>query len=120
MTALQQIEVFIEGHQAEIKNLNEKRDRAIQGHLIKCGHCGKMSKLGSWVFIWGHWYVEPWGCTGGDYWNADSVDNHCSTSYIRCSKCGEESRLYHYGEERRNFFMSHKYLFREVEDRHEH
>ncbi len=64
--------------------------RAIQQILIKCVKCQKKSRLGAWSFIQGRWYVEPYSCTGGDYWNY----NRTETCHITCPKCGEENYIY--------------------------
>lgn len=39
------------------------------------------------VYIQTHWYTEPHGCTGGDYWNEGEGQ------WI-CPACGHRNRLY--------------------------
>lgn len=40
-------------------------DRA--NRTIKCC-CGKFHKVKDFTLIVTHWYVQPYSCTGGDYW----------------------------------------------------
>lgn len=54
---------------------------------IRCVHCGKRTMVSKMTFIQTHWYVAPYGCTGGDYWSAGE-------GAYDCPKCGERNRLY--------------------------
>lgn len=49
--------------------------------------CGTMHKVGSLEYIQTHWYVEPHGCSGGDYWNQGE-------GQWLCPSCGHRNRLY--------------------------
>lgn len=43
----------------------------------KCPSCKKFSKLKDTDGIQKHYYIEPYGCTGGDYWVANGVEWVC-------------------------------------------
>lgn len=49
--------------------------------------CGHKQEIGSTVYIMTHYYVEPHGCTGGDYWKEDE-------GRFKCDNCGKITRLY--------------------------
>lgn len=49
--------------------------------------CGAMHPVGHLEYIQTHWYVEPHGCTGGDYWREGEGQWVCPT-------CGHRNRLY--------------------------
>ena len=69
-----------------------KSDQA-KGTMITCTSdnngrgCGHMQPIGTTAYIQTHWYVEPHGCTGGDYWK-EGEGRFC------CDSCGKISRLY--------------------------
>lgn len=49
--------------------------------------CGTMHPVGQLDYIQTHSYVEPHGCTGGDYWREGEGNWICPT-------CGHRNRLY--------------------------
>lgn len=66
--------------EAEIKQLQGKISEERGKLKYKCSKCSNLSKLRDTHGIRHHHYVEPQGCTLGDYWDASGV------SYI-CPKC---------------------------------
>lgn len=66
--------------------------QAIQRVLVMCVKCRKKSRLGTWSFIQERWYVEPYSCAGGDYWNYSKTE----TCDITCPKCGVENYIYNH------------------------
>lgn len=52
---------------------------------LLCG-CGSSHAIGELELHITHWYVEPHGCTGGDYWNEGEWQFVCPT-------CGALNRL---------------------------
>lgn len=50
--------------------------------------CGKPSEIGKLTFIRMLHYVRPYGCTGGDYWQAQEND-----ALFVCPHCGYTNRL---------------------------
>lgn len=75
---------------------------------VLCHHCERRSVVGRTVYIQDHYYVEPYSCTGGDYWRE-------SEGSFLCEKCGYENRLIYRPE-----IVNLKPYFRQVEKRHEH
>jgi hypothetical protein len=73
------------------KVLKQKLE-AIQRVLIKCVKCHKKSRLGTWSFVQGRWYVEPYSCADGDYWNYNKTE----TCHILCPKCSSENYIYNH------------------------
>lgn len=62
--------------------------------LVKCTTqcatgkgCGELTSIKDLTYIQTHWYVEPYSCTGGDYWRPGEG------AFI-CPKCGHRNRLY--------------------------
>lgn len=49
--------------------------------------CGKPFRIGEATAIQTQWYVEPYSCTGGDYWKNGEVR-------LECPHCGRELRLH--------------------------
>jgi hypothetical protein len=74
----------------------ERQERSLkQEATVKClgwtvgvaRHCGTMLPIKNLAYIQTHWYTEPYGCTGGDYWNQGE-------GQFTCPVCGELNRLY--------------------------
>ena len=61
--------------------------RALQ---VRCAKCEEFSPLFTWTFIQGRYYVEPTGCTGGDYW----LNSEMNVCHLRCPACGYYNYLY--------------------------
>jgi hypothetical protein len=70
--------------------------------------CGKRTQIRNLVYIQTHFYVSPWGCTGGDFWKEGE-------GAFNCPKCDYRNRLYD-----RPDIMDLKPYFESVEDEHEH
>jgi hypothetical protein len=48
--------------------------------------CGARLSTARLQYIRTHWYVQPYSCTGGDYWNVGEGNFYCP-------KCGHRNRL---------------------------
>jgi DNA-directed RNA polymerase subunit RPC12/RpoP len=81
-------------------------DAAKSRKRVACNHCGKRSVVGRLTYIQTHWYREPYGCTGGDYWSAGE-------GRFACPHCGYENRLIYRPE-----IESLKRHFAEIEQRY--
>lgn len=70
--------------------------------------CGAELKISELEYIQTHWYVGPYSCTGGDYWNEGE-------GKFRCPKCGYLNRLYQRPEveKLKRFFKSVKDTYRD-------
>lgn len=94
----------IEKLQREATELNKKLAAARKRSLLTCSSCKKRTSVSKLVYIQTHWYVQPYGCTGGDYWRAGE-------GRYECPKCGYENRLHD-----RPRATSLKYYFKEMVD----
>ena len=105
--SLHEIEADITSTQAHLHHLKEEKGDAIRRSYATCRCCGKKTQIGKLTYIQTHWYVQPHGCNGGDYWKQGE-------GQFDCPKCGANNRLYNRPEvaEKKPFFAT-------VEDRHE-
>jgi DNA-directed RNA polymerase subunit RPC12/RpoP len=71
----------------EVVGLKTQLDKAMRRKRIECSACGARSVVSSLTYIQTHWYVEPYSCTGGDYWNEGE-------GQFDCPRCGHRNRLY--------------------------
>jgi hypothetical protein len=69
--------------------------------------CGATLRVADLVYIQKHWYTEPFGCSGGDYWNVGE-------GQFFCPECSTQNRLYERPE-----VVKLKSYFKSVEDRHD-
>jgi hypothetical protein len=77
-----------------ITNREAADDVAKAATLVKCTSqvatgkgCGALHPIKDLTYIQTHWYVSPYGCTGGGYWNEGEGAFVCPT-------CGHRNRLY--------------------------
>lgn len=77
----------IEKHENDILKLKEELKEVKSRKMFKCEHCDKRNPISKLTLIQPHWYESPYGCTGGDNWNA-------SDEYlVFCPKCGGLTRV---------------------------
>lgn len=52
---------------------------------IECAvdFCGKLHTIKNLTLIQTHWYTQPHGCAGGDYWNSGEIQFICPDTKIR-------------------------------------
>lgn len=83
----------------------ESRDKLLKDAEVQCLNksCGAYLRIGDLTYIQTHWYVQPHGCTGGDYYRAGE-------GQFKCPKCGMRNRML--GENVEKL----KVHFKEVED----
>ena len=82
--------------------------RLAQGRrLISCQRCDRKSRVNKLTYIQTYWYVQPHGCTAGDYWNMGE-------GQYECPKCEFLNRLYD-----RDDVVNLKASFKEVVETHE-
>lgn len=79
---------------AQIDELEGRKLKIFSNTLVKCiGNfvtnegCGKSTKVKNLTYIQTHCYIEPRGCTEGDYWRSGEGN-------FICPKCGYLNRLY--------------------------
>jgi len=102
LTPLEKANRKIKRVEARLSEAVEERAQLLRATLVKCENrfannfnrpglkaCGKSSEIGKLTFIRLLHYVRPYGCTGGDYWQADEKD-----ALFVCPHCGYTNRLY--------------------------
>lgn len=77
----------IENHEETIDQLREELHEAKGEQFFTCSNCTRRSKVNKLTLVKQHWYVEPHGCTGGDYWKF-------SEYAVVCGKCDTPIRVY--------------------------
>jgi ribosomal protein S27AE len=87
LTATQHALAALKANEAE---LYKRQLAAIRRKFLRCSRCKKNSRLSSWSFIQGMYYVEPFSCTGGDYW----LNSRTDSCHIICPKCGHDNYIY--------------------------
>ena len=71
----------------EIEDLHTEKQSLKSRRMITCLNCQKRTSLPKAIIIRTHWYTQPHGCTGGDYWNFGE--------YLHvCLKCNHSNRAY--------------------------
>lgn len=53
---------------AQIAELQVQRDVVQRGRLVACVKCKVQTPISALAYVQLHSYVQPYGCTGGDYW----------------------------------------------------
>lgn len=92
---------------------------AIQRVLVKCVKCHKKSRLGTWFFVQGRWYAEPYSCIDGDHWNYSDT----KVCHIVCPKCDGENYIYNHPQRYKivelvdGHHFSTKEIFKEVTEK---
>lgn len=87
----------------EIAALQEKITEAKATLRVRCKRCDKLAQVQDLVYIQTSHYVEPYGCTGGDY----TVEGE---GQYECPKCGHVNRLITMRKE----ISKLKYHFKEI------
>jgi hypothetical protein len=106
----------------EMKALEKKRDELLGRTLVQCINsrygkgCGKKHRICNLVYIRTHWYVQPYGCTGGDYWNEGEGNFICPACQHRNTLVDWHGRDPVIGREK---LSGLKYQFKSIVDEHE-
>lgn len=118
---------------AEIKALDIRRKELVaqlklerSRKKILCS-CKKMHAIKDLVVIQTHWYTEPYGCTGGDYWSEGELQFLCPETEVRnrilfMSKYNSNVRYEDRQKREEAFRREYRDLFKKVEkeyDRYE-
>lgn len=74
----------------EIADLKAKRLVLRKNKVWKCPNCGVRKRIKSLELQTEQYYVEPHGCTGGDYWTTGDKPIY----YIACPGCKLNIRFY--------------------------
>jgi hypothetical protein len=113
------IDAKLDALQKKREKLEAERDAVIGRTLVKCSDsnygkgCGKKTAIKNIVYIRTHWYVSPYGCTGGDYWNEGE-------GQFICPKCGNRNRLTDsWGEKGREKLSKYQRQFKSIVEEHD-
>lgn len=87
MTKLQKLEKEIEKLQEQLRPLEQEWREEKRKTLVSCIHCKRKTQVGKLTLITPWFYVEPYGCTGGDYWKP------MEEKRFVCLKCNKTNRL---------------------------
>lgn len=79
-----------ENLEKQIELLKQKLAKTRKNKKFRCPNCNQITPLRKLDLLISQFYVEPYSCTGGDYWTEG--DN--PTYYITCPKCNKENRIY--------------------------
>lgn len=82
--------------------------KAVQAQtVVMCSKCKRGREIKDIDYIQTHFYIEPSGCTGGDYWNEGE-------GRWQCDRCQHIERLYNKPE-----VAALKHLFKSVVDKYD-
>lgn len=69
----------------KLATLHAERAEAQRRKMLTCGFCGKRHRVGRLTLVQTYFYIEPYSCTGGDYWKQGEKQ-------YECPSCGERMR----------------------------
>lgn len=67
---------------AALKQAEERLDRVRAHRRVLCS-CGKKHPLAALTLLITHFYIQPYGCTEGDYWKEGEWQFVCPTTNVR-------------------------------------
>lgn len=115
MSKLQELEKKVARLYAKLNPLLEEIKIEKTKIMLVCFKCKRRNQVGKLTYLQTHWYTEPHGCTGGDYWSSGEGQ------YI-CPKCRHVNRLYtasYYSKEKNKEIqriLDLQYSFKETKD----
>ena len=93
--------------QVELDRVNNELEVAKGDEMITCSHCNSRTAVKHLTLLRHHNYVEPYSCSGGDYWTHDY-------DVVVCHKCMNVNRADDYAPELNKFVQEHFAQFKEV------
>lgn len=91
----------------QISQLVVQKNTLLSQTRVDCPNCKNPFMISESEYLQTHWYTEPHGCTGGDYWNIG--EGNCV-----CPNCRTRLRLYKCPE-----LYNLKTLFKSIKDVYE-
>jgi hypothetical protein len=76
---LEQIETQIACHSKVVQKWRDHLDEYHRNSTIACPTCKQEHKLRDLIYLQTHYYHDPVGCIGGDYWSNDEGQADCIT-----------------------------------------
>ena len=86
--------------ETRLAELKQERDVLLAQTKLYCVECMQSHPISKYTYLQTHWYVEPYGCSGGDYYKQGDGECVCP--------CTAVLRLYQLPE-----IMALKRLFKE-------
>lgn len=83
---LNDIEICLSKKKKEIEDHKRRYTYIVCSGVLRSRHCGKKFEVSRLLYIQNECYVEPYSCTGGDYWEDGGV-------FTICPNCGESIRI---------------------------
>lgn len=80
-------------HTLALMTLQKRLDENQSRKRLACGFCGKRHQVSKLTLIQVHRYVEPYGCTGGDYWKLGEKQYECPSCGLRMRDPGDNDYL---------------------------
>ena len=80
-------------HTLALTVLRNRLDAMYRRKRLTCGFCRKQHTVSKLTLIQTHWYVEPYSCTGGDYWKAGEKQYECPSCGKRMRDPGDNDYL---------------------------
>lgn len=91
MSSITTAKQMIDLRMQQLREAQYQLREAIGNSFLVCRSCKKKSKVSTITLIQSHWYVTPYSCNGGDYWNTGEKQ-------YNCPKCGHRNRDYNHPE----------------------
>lgn len=88
-------------HEQAARDLTEQIHEAKSRTMLKCGGCGKRTRIDKLTYRKLYWYERPYGCTGGDNWHED---RECQWD---CPKCNHRNRCYTHERDENGRYKKH-------------
>jgi hypothetical protein len=88
-----ELERKIETTSAKLAALHAERHQALRRKMLTCGFCGKRHRVSRLTLIQTHFYIEPYSCTGGDYWKPGEKQYECPSCGLRMRDPGDNDYL---------------------------
>jgi putative transposon-encoded protein len=79
---LKAIEREIEYAEDTIRRARDKKANILSGKMFRCVACKGNHKIKTCTAVQTHYYVAPYGCSGGDYWNDNDIWILCPKTKI--------------------------------------
>lgn len=84
---LEQLQQDLAAKQKQVEKIQQSINELLKKTQVTCKGCGVTHEINQLTYIQSHWYVHPYSCTGGDYWNQGEGG-------WRCPLCRTHHRLY--------------------------
>lgn len=84
---LKMVEKDIQATKDHLIYLDNIKKEFLSRKFYTCPHCSKKTQIKKLLYFKNNYYVNPYSCNGGGYWQRAGVD------YILCNKCTYVERI---------------------------